>query len=141
MSAPRAVLGVAGLGLMAYSAYGLVVDTGVPGRQALVAAALIIGHEAIIMPTVIIIGLVAVRIVPRWARSAAQVALVVTLALIIISIPLLAFAGTFPDLPSLLPRDYWRGLLIAVGATWLLAAAVALTKRGRARRSDAGTAG
>jgi hypothetical protein len=141
VSPSRAVLGVAGLGLMAYGAYGLVVDTGVPGQQALVAAALVIGHEGIIMPTVIVVGLVAVRIVPRWARSAVQVALVVTLALVIVSIPLLAFAGASPDLPSLLPRDYRRGLLIAVAATWLIAAAVALGSRLRARRGDTRTTG
>lgn len=141
MSASRAVLGVAGLGLMAYGAYGLVVDTGVPGGPVLFAAALVIGHEGILMPTMIIIGLVAVRIVPVWARSAVQAALVVTMALIVITIPLFAFAGASPDLPSLLPRDYRRGLLIAVGITWLIAAAVALARRRRTRRADAGAAG
>ena len=53
MSAARVVLGVAGLGLMAYAAYGLVGGQGIPGRQVLVAAALVVGHETILMPLVI----------------------------------------------------------------------------------------
>jgi hypothetical protein len=135
MTAVRAVIGIAGLGLMAYAAYGLVAAQGLPGRQVLAAAALVVGHEAILMPLAIGIGLVAVRVVPPWARAAAQVALVVTLALAIVAIPLLALAGTFPDLPSLLPRDYRRGLIVAVAAIWLVAAAFAVGSRRRHRRS------
>ena len=139
MSWVRAVLGFAGLGLMAYAAYGLITAEGDPARQVLFAAALLIGHEAVLMPLAIGVGWVALRVVPPWGRAAAQVALVVTLALTIITIPMLVLAGTFPDLPSLLPRDYRRGLLIAVGVTWLVAAIVAAVNRAyRSRTGDSG---
>ena len=136
MSAARAILGVAGLGLMAYAAYGLVV-AGNPDRQGLFGVALLIGHEFILMPMAIAIGWVAVRVVPPWARAAAQGALVVTLALTIVSIPLIVRAGRTPDLLSLLPLDYRRGLLIAVGVTWVAAAAVAIVNRRRRMRAGA----
>jgi hypothetical protein len=133
MSAVRAILGFAGLGLMAYAAYGLVTADGMPTRQVLFAAALVVGHEGILMPLAIGVGWVALRVVPPWARAAAQVALVVTLALTIVAVPMIVLAGSFPDLPSLLPRDYRRGLLIAVGITWLVALASAVVNRRRSR--------
>jgi hypothetical protein len=49
---------------------------------------------------------------------------------------MIVLAGTFPDNPSLLPRAYRWGLLIAVGFTWLAAAAWAAANRWRWRRAD-----
>lgn len=132
----RAALGVAGLGLMAYATYGLVTAAGLNlAPLALFGAALVLGHEAILMPAAIAVGWVAVRVVPPWARPAAQVALVVTLALTVVAIPSIVLTGAFPDNPSLLPRDYRQGLLIAVGATWLIAAAAAAGTWWRWRRA------
>lgn len=137
MTTWRGILGVAGLGLMGYAAYGLFAAYGADlGRPVLFAAALLIGHEAVLMPAVIGAGWLVVRAGPPWARAAGQGALAVTLALTIIAIPMLVNAGTFPDNPSLLPRDYGRGLLIAVGVTWLAAAAVAVATRQRWNRHN-----
>lgn len=135
----RLVLGVVGLGLVAYAAYGLVAAYGGGiSRPLLFAAVLVIAHETVLMPAVVVVGWLAVRVVPPWSRAAVQVALVVTLALTIVAIPMIVLAGTFPDLPSLLPRDYRRGLLIAVGVTWLVAAAAALANRWRRTGSAGG---
>jgi hypothetical protein len=135
----RILLGVAGLGVLAYGAYGLVTAPGThPGRQILFMAALVLGHEGLLMPMALAGGWVAVRVVPPWARPAAQGALVVSLALTVIAIPFIVNAGRFPDNPTLLPLNYRRGLLVAIGVTWLVAAAVAAGSWWRARGSDAG---
>jgi hypothetical protein len=131
----RVLLGGAGLGLMAYAAYGLVTDVGTePVRQVAFLLGLVIAHDFVLIPAAIAVGLVAVRIVPWWARAATQGALITTLALTVVSIPLLVKGRGFADNPSLLPLDYRRGLLVAIGVTWVVAAAVAVWRRQRARR-------
>ncbi len=141
MSLSRVVLGVAGLGLMAYAAFGLVTAAGAePVRQALFMLALLVAHDFVLIPATVALGLVAVRMVPAWARAPTQTALIVTVTLVVVAIPLIVKGRGFADNPSLLPLDYRRGLLIAIGATWLVAATIALWTRHRRRvdRSGAG---
>jgi hypothetical protein len=135
------LLGVAGLGLIGYGAYGLVTAPGTdPGPQALAMLAFVLGHDLVLIPVATVGGLLALRVAPPWARAPAQAALLVTLALTVVAVPFLVKAGSFPENPSLLPLDYRRGLLIAAGVTWLVAAGVALGIRHRSRRrADART--
>ncbi|HKD96599.1 MAG TPA: hypothetical protein VKB69_03255 [Micromonosporaceae bacterium] len=132
MRTARVLLGLAGAGLLAYGAYGLVAgpDTD-PGRQSLWMLAAVVGHDFVLIPLAIGVGWLATRLVPVWARGAANAALLVTLALGVVAVPFIVKAGTFPDNPSLLPLDYGRGLLVALGATWLAAAVAALVNRHR----------
>jgi hypothetical protein len=124
---------------MAYASYGLLTAQGIDlPDQLLFMAILVLGHDGLVIPVAIVAGWVAARALPPWARAPAQGALVVTVALTIVAIPLIVAAGTFPDNPSLLPLDYRRGLLVAVGVTWLVAGTVAIWGRHRARGSGRG---
>jgi hypothetical protein len=96
----------------------------------------VVAHDFVLIPLAVGIGWLASRLLPPWARGAANAALLITLALTVVAIPFLVKAGTFPDNPSLLPLNYRRGLLVAISVTWLVAAAVALAKRRRTRAVD-----
>jgi hypothetical protein len=136
MTLSRVLLGVAGLGLMAYALVGIATGPGTdPLHQALFMAALVLGHEGILIPATLAFGWVTARFVPPWARTAARAALVVSLTLTAVAIPFIVESGRFPDNPSLLPLDYRRGLLVAIGVSWLVAGAVAIARR-RAYRSS-----
>jgi hypothetical protein len=137
----RALLGAAGVGVLSYGGYGLVTAPGAdPWHQLRFMAALVLGHEGLLMPLVLASGWAAVRLVPAWARPAAQAAMVASLALTIIAIPFILNAGRFPDNPTVLPLDYPRGLLAAIGVTWLAATVVAVTSWWRANRRGTGNA-
>ena len=130
MTLSRILLGVAGLGLMSYALVGIVIGPGTdPAHQALFMAALVLGHEGILIPATLAFGWATARFVPAWARPAARAALVVSLTLTVVAIPFIVESGRFPDNPSLLPLDYWRGLLVAIGVSWLVAAVVAIARR------------
>jgi hypothetical protein len=143
MTTTRLLLGAAGLGLMAYALVGIVTGPGTdPAHQALFMAALVLGHEGILIPAALAVGWATARFVPESARAAARAALVVSLTLTVVAIPFIVNAGRFPDNPSLLPLDYRRGLVVAIGVTWLVAAVVVVVqcwrletsgKRGRSR--------
>jgi hypothetical protein len=137
------MLGAAGLGLMAYAVVGIVTGPGTdPPHQALFMVALVLGHEGLLIPATLAVGWATARLVPAWARTATRAALVASLTLTVVAIPFIVNSGRFPDNPSLLPLDYRRGLLVAIGVTWLVAAAAAITAqwrrvyRGGARRRD-----
>jgi hypothetical protein len=137
MRPTRVLLGVAGLGLMAYALVGIVTGPGSdPAHQALFMAALVLGHEGILIPASLAAGWATARFVPAWARTAARAALVVSLSLTVVAIPFIVNAGKFPDNPSLLPLDYRRGLLMGIGVTWLVAAIAVVATRSRLTRGS-----
>ncbi|GIH05223.1 hypothetical protein Rhe02_32900 [Rhizocola hellebori] len=94
----------------------------------------LVGHELVLMPIFIGVGVLVVKLVPRTARPIVQAALLTTAAVVIIALPAVTGHGRSSDLPSALPRDYPRGLLIVVGCIWATAMAVLLIRairRGR----------
>jgi hypothetical protein len=122
---------------MVFAGYGLVTSAGTgPGRQLVYMLAFVVAHDFVVLPVAIAVGFAVARIVPAWARPAAHAALLASLALTVVALPFLVKSGTFPDNPSLLPLDYRRGLLIAIGATWLVAAVVALVRRHRRQAGE-----
>ena len=128
------LLGIAGTGLMAYAVFGMVTTNGQNlGRQLVFMLGAVVAHDFVVIPLAIVGGAVASRVVPGWARAPVHAALLTTLALTVVAIPFMVKSGTFPDNPSLLPLDYRRGLLIAVGVVWLVALTAALWRRPRRR--------
>jgi hypothetical protein len=128
------LLGIAGIGLIAYALFGMVTTNGDNlGRQAVFMLAAVLAHDFVVIPLAIVGGALASRVVPGWARAPVHAALLTTLALTVVAIPFMVKSGTFPDNPSLLPLNYRRGLLITIGVVWLVALSTALWRRPRQR--------
>lgn len=92
-------------------------------------------HDLVLAPVVLVIGL-AVR---RWAPGRALVggALLVSGSVAIVAWPLVRGYGRQAGNPSLLPRDYGRGLAVVLAAVWLAAAGIGSVVRWRRNKVPA----
>jgi hypothetical protein len=84
-------------------------------------------HDAVLVPIALVLGAVAVRVLPTWARLPVATGFVVLATTTIMAIPVLSGMGEDSTNPSLLPRDYVGGWLVlalltvlgvAVGCWW-----------------------
>ncbi|MCM4081133.1 NAD(P)/FAD-dependent oxidoreductase [Paractinoplanes hotanensis] len=131
----RRILIAIGVAMMAYAAFGAVIDdvnlVGVP----IFLAAVLVLNDGIILPLVIATGALVQRVAPRawqgWARAAAIISVSVT----IVALPLVLGFGRSAANPSVLPRSYGRGLLLVLTLIWLAALARGLARRGNPART------
>ncbi len=97
-------------------------------------------HDALAVPLVLAVAVVARRIVPRSAWPGTRWALATTAVLTVVAWPFVRGYGRSAGNPSLLPRNYAIGLATTVALVWtagFMLAAVARTRAGRAMgRSD-----
>ncbi|MDN4174168.1 hypothetical protein QWY28_14490 [Nocardioides sp. SOB77] len=134
----RVGLGALGVGLTAYGAWLLV------SREAdlLDAAAWLVGgavlHDAVLVPAVLLLGLVASRWLPWPARAPAAVGLVVLGSVTLLAVPVLGRFGAREDNPTLLDRDYTAGWLVLAGlvAVAVVVGTIVRTRRDRRARRD-----
>jgi hypothetical protein len=124
MSVLRAILGALGLAGLGYGLYGLTNTDGlnVPGVIEFLAAVLI-GHDLILLPVAALVGFLIARYAPTAARRWLQAGLLVTAVITFVAIPLLVGAGRIPDNPSRLPLDYVRGYWLVIVVIWFTASA------------------
>jgi hypothetical protein len=107
-----------------------------PPALALWLAGSLVAHDLVVAPAVFLVGMTLRRSVPAWARALVQGGLIVTGVLAVYSIPLLGGFGRDAGNPSILPRAYGTGLLVAVASVWAgVAILLALAWRAR-RRAD-----
>ncbi len=127
----RWLLGGAGCLLMGYAVLGALADPDVnpPGHLAFLAAVLV-GHDAVLMPLAIGVGVLLGRFAGR-VRTVLQAALFVSAVITFITLPLVLGPGRSADNPSALPKDYGRGLRLVLAAIWLGAAAALALRRFR----------
>ena len=125
----RVLVGAAGVILMAVG-LSLLVAGGQIKDVSLWLIGSIIVHDAVIAPLVIATGLL-IAMLP--ARGLVRGALVTAGCLTLIALPVLLAPGT-PRNPSVLPLDYPRNWLLSLAAVAVLAAAVPVARRLRARR-------
>ena len=93
-------------------------------------------HDAIFAPLVVLGSVLLVRVVPASVRAPVQGALIVSGALVAISVPVVGGYGRLANNPSLLPSDaYGVRLVLALAVVWLVAAVVAVLGR-RFRRAS-----
>jgi Na+/proline symporter len=141
----RGVLVALGALAIGYGALGAARDHDLsPPGVLLFLAAVLVGHDAVLMPAAIGVGALVGRFVPRPARAAVRAGLLVTAALGALAVPLLAGFGRAADNPSVLPRDYGRGALLAFALAWAATAATWLLprrRRGRSRPAPGTTGG
>ncbi|MFB4274346.1 hypothetical protein ACBJ59_03550 [Nonomuraea sp. MTCD27] len=121
----------AGGGLVVLGLAGLVMETD-PVGWALWFGLLLVAHDAVLMPAILLVGLVAGRLGPV-PRAALIVAGAVTLA----TLPTVLALGRRADNPSILPLDYFRNLLLVLAAIGLTALVSRLAGRAWASRMTA----
>lgn len=82
-------------------------------------------HDALVIPAVVIVGTVLRRRVAAWAWPALRWALATSAIVAIVGWPFVRGYGRRASNPSLLPRDYGAGVLVALAVVWVVAAAMA----------------
>lgn len=91
----------------------------------------VIIHDGLIAPVVVVAGIAAVRVLPRWAQAPFVIAAVVFGTTTLFAIPVLGRFGARPDNPSLLNRPYLTSWLILGAVTVAAAVAASMLRRNR----------
>ena len=91
-------------------------------------------HDAVLLPFVLAVGVLARRAVPAGAWAPVRWALVTSGVLLLVSWPFVRGYGRRSGNPSLLPREYGDGLLVALALVWTAATLLAVVLVGRQRR-------
>ena len=91
-------------------------------------------HDFVIAPAVFIFAGALKRALAPPYRAIVQAALIVSAAIVIVSIPIVGFGMTGGN-PSALPRNYAAGLLAFLGVVWVSTAVALAGARRRAQRS------
>ncbi len=130
----RAALLLAGLAVTGYGAYGWLTHDGArPLGQLVFLAVLLVAHDFVVVPAVILTGALLARWAPEPARVPARAALVVSAAVTVVALPFIVGAGRVAGNPSAFPQSYGRGLALVLAAVWALAAAWTAVRAGRRR--------
>lgn len=116
-----------GVPFIAWGVRGIVLDSGEThpaelGRW-IVGSAVV--HDGVLLPVVSMVAVVARRLTPSRAWPAVRWALATTAVVALVAWPFVRGYGRRPDNPSLLPRSYGTGVVVALAAVWLVAAASA----------------
>lgn len=113
----RRLLSVTGAAMIVFGLVGLLrhADETAPGSWVVFFLGGLVAHDALLAPAVMLLGLLIGRAVPRRIRPVVQGTLLVAGALLVIAIPVLTGNGRLGNNPSILPQDYWEGLLTALG--------------------------
>jgi hypothetical protein len=134
---------VLGLPILAVGIRGVLVDAA--DTHPVELAGWIVGaaavHDLVLAPVVVAVGGQAGRL-PVALQRPLRFAVLATASLVLIGWPLVRGYGRSGSVPSLLPRDYGRGLAVAVGVVWLVAVgAAAVAARRRRDGGDDGAPG
>lgn len=92
----------------------------------------VVAHDALWAPAVGLASLAFVRVVPGRVRPALQGTLLVSAAVVLVSIPVLTGRGRNPNNPSILPGHYGTALLEVLAVVWAAGAVAALLALRRA---------
>jgi hypothetical protein len=131
----RYLLYAAGSAMIGYGLWGqLYGDDTKPVRVAALVVVAALVHDLVLAPAVLLLAVVLRRLLPRWVGSRTQGAALIGFCLFLVAIPGLGRYGVREDNPSVLPRDYTEGLLLALAVVVLgtvLSAVVAKVRRRR----------
>ncbi|MFE6686265.1 hypothetical protein ACFVFQ_07265 [Streptomyces sp. NPDC057743] len=130
MRAARLVVGVLGAALLGVGAWLLLDDVRELAGVAVWLAGAVVLHDAVIAPLVLLAGLVLGR---GGLRGPVRGALIVAGALTVVALPVLLRPGP-PANPSVLPLDYPRNWLMAVGGVVAVTAVLVAVPRWIVRR-------
>jgi hypothetical protein len=115
----RLALIAVGILVLGYGGFGLLTsEDSRPVGQVLFLAGLLVAHDGVLMPLVLLAGALIGRLVPVTARRAVRLAAVISLAMCVVALPLVLGYGRRPDDPSALPLTYGRGLAVILVLVW-----------------------
>lgn len=136
MKRARVLLCAAGVLLIGYGAWGLLTPDRAPAflRYLALFGLGIVGHDLLLAPVAIAVGALVARWTPPSLKGPIRGGLFVSLAVTLVALPFALGYGYRPDVPSALPYDYSRGLVVTLAGIWLGVAAVALLRAVRRRR-------
>ncbi len=97
-------------------------------------AAVLIGHDFVVLPLAIGAGALVARFAPGWARRPALAAVAISGAVTLVALPFVLGKGRIADNPSAFPQHYGRNLLLILALVWLAAAVVAVIRYAAASR-------
>jgi hypothetical protein len=92
-------------------------------------AGVVVAHDGLLAPLVVLVGAAAARALPTWTRRAALVVIVVLGPLTLLALPTLGRFGAKGDNPTLLDRPYVAGWLAVTGLVLVVAALLAVRDR------------
>ena len=119
----RAALLLLGLAVTGYGAWGWLTQDGAqPLGQLIFLGVLLVAHDFVIVPAVILTGVLLLRWVPDAARIPVRTALAVSAAVTVVALPFIIGAGRIADDPSAFPQSYGRGLAVILAVVWAVAA-------------------
>ncbi|MEU8607671.1 hypothetical protein AB0C29_06690 [Actinoplanes sp. NPDC048791] len=129
----RGALIAVGAIVMGYAVLGAATDPDLkPGGVLLFLAAVLVGHDAVLLPATIAGGAIIGRFAPRRFLPGIRAAAIISLAVGVVALPLVLGYGRSGDNPSVLPLAYGRGLLLVLAVTWAAALVSAGVVRHRA---------
>jgi hypothetical protein len=135
----RAALIAVGAVVMGYAVLGAATDPDLkPGGVVLFLAAVLVAHDAVLVPLTIAVGALVGRFAPPWSQPSIRAAAIVSLAVSVVALPLVLGHGRSADNPSILPLAYGRGLLLVLAATWIAALVSAAFAHARSNRPKQG---
>ncbi|WP_433724385.1 hypothetical protein ACQP2Y_03115 [Actinoplanes sp. CA-051413] len=134
----RGALIAVGAIVMGYAVLGAATDPDLkPGGVLLFLAAVLVAHDAVLLPATIAGGAIIGRFAPRRFLPGIRAAAIISIAVGVVALPLVFGYGRSADNPSVLPLAYGRGLLLVLAVTW----AAALVSTGLVRHRAGTTKG
>ena len=134
----RIIVGAIGLSFVGIGVRGILTHSGDTHPRSwviwVVAAAL--AHDLILAPAIAVVGVIVARLVPRRARAAVQIGLLVSGCVLVVGLTAVLTPGGrhYSDNSSLLPLPYARNLIIVLAIIWTaIAIAIVIAFRRRAR--------
>ena len=111
---------VVGWGIIAFGVGGALVDSRLthPRSMAIWLVGCLLVHDFVVAPLVFGVGRALRRVVAGPDRKLLQSFLLLSGVIFLVSVPVLGRFGQRPDNPTLLPRDYAVGLIVALVAVW-----------------------
>ena len=100
-------------------------------------AGVVVLHDAVLAPLVVVLGVVAAKVLPQRHRAVAAVAFLVWATVTLAVANVLSGVGGKPGMDSLLHRPYVTAWLALSGLVLVAAVASAVMTKGRPRASDA----
>ena len=133
----RIVVGAIGLGFVGIGVRGILTHSHDTHPRSwitwVIAAAL--AHDLILAPAIGVVGVLVGRLVPRRARAAVQIGLLVSGCVLVVGLTAVLTPGGrhYSDNSSLLPLAYGRNLVIVLALVWTaIAIAIVVAFRRRA---------
>jgi hypothetical protein len=134
----RTALGALGVAGIVWGAW-LLSDDGTDKLRstALWLVGVVVLHDAVLAPVVVLLGVLAAKTLPRHQRAVAAVAFLIWGTLTLAVANVLSGVGGKPGMDSLLHRPYVSAWLALTGAALAVAVASSVMRRRRHRASEA----